>query len=250
MKRKQEPLDEDELSRDRWLISYADYITLLFAFFVILYATSQKDFKKGKEFEDSVKHYLMKMGSSVGGHDTINTQIKRKSPIKSPITKNAVNSTKSNELESKIETYIEKNMSETEIERIVKDLGQTDVGVRISLSAYQLFANNSDKLKKQSLPELDKVARFLKPLRDRIFIESHTSNRSLKGSRFTNHWELAADRATNVVRYLVKIHGINPKLIAAISYGSKRPVVPNDSFSHQNRNERLDILIATEDFPL
>src|SRR3954465_11934066 len=75
----------DDEGRDRWLVSYADFITLMFAFFAVLYATSQKDMEKTREFQDSIKRFLIKAGAFGESGQQINQGIKNNSPIEPPI---------------------------------------------------------------------------------------------------------------------------------------------------------------------
>ena len=111
--------DEGNDSHERWLVSYADFITLLFAFFVVLYATSEQDDNKSKKFEESVKKYLLKIGSALGGQGSIiNTGSKNRDPIAEPIE--TFKKRPPSKLQKKIETHLEENLTEKEWENIVK----------------------------------------------------------------------------------------------------------------------------------
>lgn len=244
---------EDHENHERWVVSYADFITLLFAFFVVLYATSQKDVKKGKELEKSIRRYLVKISMAVGGGGKKvgqNQDKQYESPIKSPIDTFPTEKKETREVRNLVETLVVSQLSDKELVAKVNDLYTDAMGVRLSLSSGDLFEQNSSRLKKSSLATLNKVGSFLKTIDHRIIIEGHTDNQPLNQKNYPSHWELASARATTLVRYFVKVHKIAPSRLGALSYGDTRPILPNTTAHNRAKNNRMDVLVVTEDTPL
>lgn len=241
---------EHEDNPDRWLVSYADFITLLFAFFTVLYATSQANLEKAKEFEQSIKKYLIKAGAFGSSGQDINQGQIHNSPIDQPVkTFPQAADQEVDETQKKIEIFLEQNLSDDELERVLRDVSSDGPGVRISLAADEIFAEASARLKPKALPVLDKLAHLLAESKTKILVESHTDDSPIKSDLYPSQWELSANRATTVVRYLIKVRKIDGQRLAAVSYGPERPVVPNDSEPNRRRNQRLDFLILNESSP-
>ena len=240
-----------EESHERWLVSYADYITLLFAFFTILFATSKQDTEKSQQFEESVKKYLIKFGAFGESGQKIHQGVKNNTVLESPIKKyNRNTNTKTGDALYNIETYLESKMTNQELNRIVSEMTDDVAGVRISVSADEIFVPGSAKMLSKSIKSINRIAEALKQTQHKIYIEGHTDDRQLVNSQFPTHWDLASKRATIMVRYLIKLHDFNPKRLAAISFGKQKPVIDNSLKESQRRNNRLDFLIVTAELPL
>lgn len=249
---------EEHENHERWLVSYADFITLLFAFFVVLYATSTQNTEKEKKFEKSIREE-MKMpseegsgvngsgGGLAGANGGLGSSMSRNAnpnmpdPQGPPAYHNRV--VASAELQEKLENKMASAMAQQELKSI-GTLRHDAIGVRMSLAAETFFPSGSAKLKKDALQTLDKIAEMLKSTSNRLLIEGHTDNVPLApGTGFETNWELSSARASQVIRYLAKVHGINPKRMAAMSYADQRPLVPNDSPENRAKNRRIEILI-------
>lgn len=238
---------EEHENHERWLVSYADFITLLFAFFVVLYATSNADVEKQKEFEDSVRTNLkLSLSGSGGSSGTVQNPAEEavaalvadgKFPQKGG----------ARETEDYVERSLSKNMGDGEKKKAIQDVHHDSIGVRIALAAATFFPGGSAKLKMSSLKTLDQVAAILKQTERRVIIEGHTDNQPVESKEFPSNWELASQRATSVVRYLIKYHKMDPKRFAAISYADQKPVAANDTPENQAKNRRIEILIVTDD---
>lgn len=239
---------EEHENHERWLVSYADFITLLFAFFVVMYATSNNDVEKQKKFEKSVRTNLRLVGSNsgaagahegnVGGETAGETLIQldgfpaRGAPI---------------EAEQYIERAFEKKLNESEKEKI-QQLRHDAIGVRIALTSSQFFLPGGIKLRKAALSALDKIAEILKESDKKIVIEGHTDNTPVtSNSLYRNNWELASLRATSIVDYLVKYQKIDPSRLSATSYGDTRPLKRNDSEEGRSQNRRIEIYLVLDE---
>lgn len=235
---------EEHENHERWLVSYADFITLLFAFFVVLYATSTQNQEKEKKFEDSIRAEFKMVGAGGTSSDSGGMLGQVINPIDVFQQKNVG----SGELEDYVQRMLQKNMSDEERKLAIGGLRHDSVGVRISLAAATFFPVGSAKLRLPALRSLDKVAELLRTSKNRLIIEGHTDDKTVApGSEISSNWELASLRATSVVQYLIKYHGIDPKRLAAISYADQKPLVPNTSDENRAKNRRIEILIVNGD---
>lgn len=258
MRRKKQHEPENH---ERWLVSYADFITLLFAFFVVLYATSTQNAEKEKKFEESIREEL-KLPSSSGplpgsGAGGLSQQAGGGRQIiasaagdpDEKVVAQQGQLVRSGELQERIERKIASSMSSGE-QTAIGPLRHDAIGVRMTLAASSFFPSGSAKIKRSALSTLDKVADLVKPNDYRVLIEGHTDDLPLpQDSNFESNWELASARATAVVRYFAKVHRVNPKRLAALSYADQRPLVPNVSEQNRAQNRRIEILILTGDNP-
>lgn len=239
---------EEPENHERWLVSYADFITLLFAFFVVMYATSNNDQEKQKSFEKSVRVNLKLVGSNSGssgaedgnlGGETVGEtliQLDGFPPRGAP-----------GETEQYIERAIEKKMDSSEKEKI-QQLRHDAIGVRIALTSSQFFLPGGVKIRTSALRALDKIAEILKETDKKIVIEGHTDNIPVAAnSLYESNWELASLRATSIVRYLTKYHQIDPRRISATSYADTRPLKSNDSAEGRSQNRRIEIYIILDE---
>lgn len=237
---------EEPENHERWLVSYADFITLLFALFAVLYATSSQNYEKEKEFEDSVRAQF-KMVGGVG--NAINQAGGMLGQIIAPVDDDLFmrRGVGNGELEDYIDRLLEKRMTKEERKLVVSNMRHDAMGVRISLAAATFFPAGSTKMRLPALKSLDKIAEILASSNRRIIIEGHTDDLPVAGGQFESNWELASLRATSVVRYLTKIHGISPQRLAAISYADTKPIVPNTNEESRAKNRRIEILIVNEE---
>lgn len=241
---------EEHENHDRWLVSYADFITLLFAFFVVMYATSTNNQDKQKEFEKSVRMTLkLSGGGTSSGEESGQGLLGSGSDSREVIIplEGFPKGKGPAETQDYINRFVEKKMDQTTKESI-QNIRHDAVGVRISLASAQFFNAGGTKLKVTSLKALDQIADLLKDSDRKIIIEGHTDNTSVgKNSAFETNWELGALRATSIVRYLLKYHQFDPKRLAAISYAETRPLEPNDTDENRSKNRRVEIYIVMDD---
>lgn len=235
---------ESDESSDRWLVSYADFITLMFAFFAVLYATSDVNIEKGKKFENSIKEHLIKFGAAGGSGHIVSQGVKENSVLDTPLPTFAKQSQKSKDTVEKAELLIEEKLGGDK-NKLVQDVSVVDEGVRISLVGNKVFAKNSIKFLPSSLKDLDAIAFFLKDLDRRVHIESHIAKGLEYNPQFPTSWELGSARSNQFIKYLTKkIQFPEDKLIAT-SYGDQYPLFPEGDPNFSN-NQRLDLIITTE----
>ncbi len=235
--------EEGSPSQERWLVSFADFITLMFAVFTVLYATSNHDVEKAKDFQESIKRYLIKAGAFGGTGDKINQGEKYNNPIEPPIQTFNKAIPLSQETFDEAEKYLEENMSEEERTKYVYDVSLDELGVRLVISGPRLYAPNTVKFREDSVPLLEKLGGLLAKMGRRVMIEGHMADAAVKSPLYPSSWEFSGGRATALVRYLVKRHKMDESLFVPIAYGTSRPAI------NKSQSERLEIIILTEDLP-
>ncbi len=240
---------EEPENHERWLVSYADFITLLFAFFVVMYATSNNNEDKQKKFEDSVRKNLklayVGQGSGEGQASPVSGAEAFVPELGHPI-EGFPKQGGAEEVQDYVGRKLNKSLEGSEKEGISK-VHHDLIGARIALAASTFFPVGSNKLKLSSLKTLDKVAEILKETNRKVIIEGHTDDTPIVSDKIDSNWELGSLRATSVVRYLIKYHQIDPARLAAISYADQKPLVANDTEDNRAKNRRIEILIVTND---
>ncbi len=252
MRRRREEESEHE-DRERWLVSYADFITLMFAFFVVLYATSEKNLGRAEEFQESINKYLIKVAGGVGVGGAPQTAYQAQeldTAIEPPLPTYPRASPAARQAQRQMEIFIESELSREDIEAGILDIALDDYGVRLSLSSLYLFERESAQFNPEALGLLNRMASMLRRLDRKMIVESHTGSEPLKTSRYPSHWELSSARATSLIRYLARVHQFEESDLIAVSYGSQRPLKPGSGPESERLNNRLDLLILTDDSPL
>ena len=232
-------------NHERWLISYADFVTLLFAFFVVMYSISSVNEGKYKTFSDSLnvafdqnaKGSLLIKQSAQGGSKILldksaSELIARQRKIQAQM--------------KAVENNLHKVLSPL-ITRGIVGVHRTTRGVVVDISASILFREGDERLQPGATETLQEVARVLSEENQSVEVEGHTDDVPIKTLRFPSNWELSAGRASSVVRMLV-IYGVEEKRLAAVGMAANQPVVANDTPEHRAKNRRVSITILSPDF--
>ena len=258
MRRKKE---EEHENSERWLVSYADFITLLFAFFTTLYAISTVDAQKmGKmvvSMRASFDNNLFPPGSRTlsmdrgeGSNPSHREMLKaadgrsaiqhgKNVKVQSPIQVDANGSVKSlQQLKASMETILSDDILKGRVQAYIEPRG-----LIISLGEGGMFDSASDQIKPGGKELLDKIAGSLISLENQVRIEGHTDNVPIRNSRFPSNWELSTARATAMISYLVAKFGFRPDLLSAAGYGEYRPAATNSTEEGRARNRRVDIVV-------
>lgn len=245
MRRKRE-VNEHQDSTERWLVSYADFITLMFAFFTVLYATSDINSEKTKEFQESLQKYLVKFGAAGGSGEEVNQGIRENSPIQPPIRTYQMGEEETRATLEKAEVFMEQKLVGSKAQKIIQDIVAVENGVKITLAGPLVFAEDSVKFRSDYLEAIDAIGDFLRSLEKQVVVESHVGTEKFANSAYPTHWEFAAARASIFVRYLVKRHSFAEASLSAVSYGSSRPLFTEGSAQERSKNQRLELLVLTE----
>ncbi len=260
-KKRRRDTEKESGNRERWLISYADFMTLLFAFFVVLYATSEKDKSEGKKFEESIKKFLVKV-TAVGqngsnGQSQLSKLLNQGgdsqvSAIEGPLNKFKRKHTQGYaenvKLQKKIEKKLEEKLNGSQLSNFIYDIHEDEWGVRLILSSKFLFSKNDIYFNKGAIKSLNYIGEILKNLDRPLFIEGHAGKPSVVSSNYPSEWELSSLRATRVLRYFSKKFNIDEKKLVSLSFGSQRPALPEDR--KNQRNDRIEIVILSGDNPI
>lgn len=234
--------DDEHENHERWLVSYADFITLLFAFFVVMYAISSVNQGKYKELTSSLGD-AFGSGSSIiklqNGGDSA-----RKNSIIKPLP---LDQRRYEKLMRQREamTAMAKNLS-TSLAPLVEQ-GKIHVilnnrGIRIDISDGLLFSPGSAELSEAALGPLGEIAKVLQQNTHAIQVEGHTDNIPIHNDQFFSNWELSAVRASSVVR-MFSGTGILENRLSAVGFGSAQPISDNDTLEGRSRNRRVSIMI-------
>jgi len=223
----------------RWLLTYADMITLLMAFFIMMYSMSVISKEK---FEQAASSFRSEFGAPVRGEGAGGSSIlPHLGASTSASLEESLQSVK-----DELEEYIEEND--------LRDLLQTREearGLVITLvSDNLLFPVGEAMLRAPALSILDRIAGLLRDVPNLTVIEGHTCSLPIKTSRYPSNWELSAARACAVVRYLVEQWEIDPVRFAATGYAASRPVAPNDREEGRAKNRRVEIVLLASGPPI
>lgn len=226
--------EAEKENAERWLLTYADLITLLLAFFIVMWSLGQTDLKR---FE-TVRHSLA---------NAFNTGIGDSSAGTSPLFREGSNfdpnpfgsqQTNLSSIQARFKELADKYGLAGKI-RIRTDRNE----IVISLSDNLLFDSASADLKPQALVVLNETAIILKSLPNEVRVEGHTDNIPVNTTKFDSNWELSSARATAVVRYLIEHGGVNEDQLFAAGYGETHPIASNDTVEGRALNRRADIVI-------
>jgi chemotaxis protein MotB len=237
---------EEHVNHERWLVSYADFITLLFAFFVTLYAISQVDAKKLGKLVDSMQSAFktqvfeagsQKLSLSEGTAKGVEQQ-KLVEPI-SPLVASADPSFR------KIQAAVRERLVKENFVDKVRFI-QEKRGLVISLTEAGFFDSGQAELKDSSLVVLDAIADSVLQLPNQIRIEGHTDTTPIHTARFPSNWELSTARATYVLSYLTNQFTFEPSRLSVAGYGEYRPVASNATAESRALNRRVDLVILSE----
>jgi chemotaxis protein MotB len=240
--------DAEPENHDRWLVSYADFITLLFAFFVVMYATSTNNVEKQKEFENSVRVNL-----KLSANEKSETPLPDAGAVIAEYIQGKEGPDSFPQKGSPGEAadfatrYLSKKVDQATMKELGLEVRHDAVGVRVSLAASAFFAPGDYKLKRSSLKILNQLSELLALTDKKVIIEGHTDNQAISSSIVSSNWELGSLRATSVVQYLIKYQKIDPRRMAAISYADQKPIAPNDTEADRAKNRRIEILLVTAD---
>jgi chemotaxis protein MotB len=249
-RRKKHPAHENH---ERWLVSYADFITLLFAFFVVMFATAQGDKGKAAQVSESVKKALEegKVSAVVsvlfGG--AVDETGKGNAAMKGPGGANkAVEEQRSErqlvELMPSLEVLSAELRKEIESGKI--KISMEARGLAISFKEATLFASGDDSVSKDAYESILKVAAAIHKLPNPVRLEGHTDSRPIHTTRFRSNWELSAARSIALLEVLATEFTVPRERMSIGGYADSAPIDTNDTEEGRARNRRCDIVILNE----
>ncbi len=245
MRRTRYQLDAPRAGQDRWLVSYADLVTLLFAFFVVMYSISQANDGDYRVLSNSISNAFARVKPSVlqtGEASRPVPKLGHREPTASPpaqVPFRPLDAEPGRTLAHVAEAF-ERNREQRGIDRNEMRVSNNAGGLRIELNATLLFPNGSAVLLTGAAPVLRDLAGLLGPLGHAVRVEGYTDNVPIRNERFASNWELSAARAASIVRVFEE-HGVAPGRLSILAFGAQRPVVANDSAAGRSRNRRVVI---------
>jgi chemotaxis protein MotB len=249
-------------NHERWLVSYADFITLLFAFFVVLYASAQVDQRKVGKLALAIQVAFQELG--VFPASTTQVPFNADEPMPFATAQAIENANHTTELgrvspppDGSLGTENEEadmGTLQTEVQQALQheismhavEVHRETEGLVISLREFGFFDSGSATLKPTALPALDRIASILSVRTCRLRIEGHTDNVPIHTAQMASNWELSTARSTELVRLLVTRNGIAPERLSAAGYAQYHPVASNRTPDGRAQNRRVDLVILSD----
>jgi chemotaxis protein MotB len=249
------------VNHERWLVSYADFITLLFAFFVVLYASAQVDHRKIGRLAMAIQVAFQQLGVFPATGGQIQLPVDQMPPEAAPVIEQAkqqlelrrttppaqdqadpdTNDPDLGVLQNELQQALEK-----EIANHAVALHRETDGLVISLREFGFFDSGSVAIKPEALPALDRIAAILAQRICRLRIEGHTDNVPIHTAQITSNWELSTARATELVRLLIQRYRFPPERLSAAGYAEYHPIASNATPQGRAQNRRVDLVVLSE----
>ena len=238
-------ISRSRVSHDRWLVSYADFITLMFAFFVVLYAFTKADQKKPAQMSQAI-HSAFKSMSVF--QESASTAADSAGGAQSAQQQNAVAA----------ENVVAPDQIRDDLDSLRRELAQTLAsqiashsialemgpdGLVISLREAGFFDSGSAQPKPDAIPTLRQIMAKLGTTPYDLRIEGHSDNVPVHNAEFDSNWELSAARATRIARIILEMQAIPPERISAAGYAEYHPVASNDTATGRAENRRVDLVV-------
>jgi len=247
--------EEEHENLERWLISYADFITLLFAFFVVMYAISsvnegkyrvlseslaavfrepQKDHNLGHTLEP-IQIGELKKGQDLVGEPATSESAASAEEIEDLDAERAQLENLADQIEAALSPYIQDDLVAVK---------RHELWVEVEMKSGMFFSSGKADLSKESLPVLNRMSEIFREVDNTIHVEGHTDNVPINTAEFPSNWALSSARAAVVVNQLMS-NGIDPRRMAAIGYGEYHPIADNRSEDGRYQNRRVVIVLMS-----
>jgi chemotaxis protein MotB len=237
--------EEEHENHERWLVSYADFITLLFAFFVVMYAISSVNEGKYRVLSDSISSAFRNIPGSTSGA-VVQVNPSAPMPVSIPFKKPQVTNLKTDVTREKNRQLLRNKAKEiNEALAPLVQQGQVRItegalGITVEINASVLFDSGEARLQIPAIRAISAVGQILATTDFPITVEGHTDNAPINTPLFPSNWELSGARAASVVRLFVDT-GVDPRRLAATGYADQRPMADNATTEGRQRNRRVAI---------
>jgi chemotaxis protein MotB len=247
----------EHANHERWLISYADFITLLFAFFVVMFASSQTDKSKAQQVSEAVKKALDHGGVPAVVHEilggTVDDKGKGNAMMKGPGGSQKMIPTKTEIPESKVAvtdlmpsmTYLSQALAE-EIKAGKVEVHLDARGLVVSLRQAAFFPSGGDEIAPPGMKSIEKIAKTIRDLPNPVRLEGHTDSIPIHSQRFPSNWELSAARSIAMLQVFTGQYGLPKDRFAVAGYAETKPIDSNESPLGRSHNRRVDIVILNQ----
>jgi chemotaxis protein MotB len=248
-------------NHERWLVSYADFITLLFAFFVVLYASAQVDQRKVGKLAMAIQVAFQELGVFPDSTTQVPLDSQEPMPFGTVQTiENAKHNAELGRIASPPEGPLAATSEEANLSTLQHELQQAlqheitvhsvalyreSEGLVISLREFGFFDSGSAALKPSAMSALDRIASILSVRVCPLRIEGHTDNIPIHTSQIASNWELSTARSTELVRLLILRYNFSPQRLSAAGYAEFHPVASNRTPLGRAQNRRVDVVILS-----
>jgi len=253
---------EEHENHERWLVSYADFITLLFAFFVVMYSISSVNEGKYRVLSDTLEAVFsesvrskdpIQIGEISRGEGEIKLEpiapvpvIPEEAPLpelsnKMPLTASDNDIRTINDLSQQFTSALSDWIGTEDV-----TIKQGEDWLELEIKSRVLFESGEARLARPAIPVLGEIASILQTSANPIQVEGFTDNNPINTPRFPSNWELSAARAASVV-HLLDRYGIQPDRMSAIGYGEYKPIASNDTEAGRQKNRRVVLVVLGND---
>jgi chemotaxis protein MotB len=246
-RKKQHPEEHD--NHERWLVSYADFITLLFAFFVVMYSISSVNEGKYRVLSDSLVTAFKEIPQSLNVVN-VGRQATSTVPGGTKVIRKVMDRAEADRREAKRRKMKEimDKMGEALgplVQLGLVTINHSDKGIMVEINANTLFGTGDATLSREAIKTLTALGLVLVNTDNPIQVEGHTDSVPIRTLQFPSNWELSAARAGSVVRLLADT-GVKPSRLTAVGYADNRPVADNETPEGRARNRRIAIFIGAD----
>jgi len=231
---------EEHENMERWLVSYADFITLLFAFFVVMYSVSSVNEGKYRVLSDSLASSFSKT-KAVGDLSFMSMPISKSKQI---VVKERPKS------QSNARSYLSvaNAIATSKIPNGVK-ITSTERGLSIRISDNALFSSGSSAINPQIEEFLDLITGLVRDLPNLIAVEGHTDNQPIRTAEFPSNWDLSTARANALIRYFTEHHHLRADRFSSTGFAGTRPIESNSTSEGQASNRRVELIVLRDTSP-
>lgn len=253
MIRRRKKHSNDVSNHERWMVSYADFVTLLFAFFVVMYSISSVNEEKYKTFSNSLEKAFYEKSRKKTETDSMQLMTPpaepQALPAANPIPEDNVKGVDLAEEKKQLQHASEQLTVALKplIDENMVAIKRKGYWIELELSSGLLFMSGDAELAANSKSLIKEIAKVFKPLPNAINVEGHTDNNPINTLKFPSNWELSSARATRVVQEFIK-EGINPDRLSAIGYGQYHPIADNETENGRFKNRRVVLLLVSRGF--
>lgn len=242
---------EEPANRDRWLLSYSDFITLLFAFFVVLFASSYRDNQTIKKLSQAIHIGFQQLGAFSGGQSANGVaypNLKSTAPLSAPQAQNAqtgdgdafaASSFDVVQLRQQLESAVGQELKEHEVVMRV-----TPEGFVVSLNELGFFDSGKAELLPGAAEKIERIAKVLSQHNIDLRVEGNSDDQPIHTVEFRSNWELSTGRAMAVMQLLVDDAGFDPRKLSVVGNGQYRPVADNATPEGRRMNRRVDLVVV------
>ncbi len=237
------------INHERWLVSYADFITLLFAFFVVLYAFAKADQRKQVQVSIAIDTAFHTLGifpdtshRSAYSSSALSGTVQPGFPINVVMSEDVFSPTKVKDDLNQIHRELQQALS-GQIAQHTVSIQMGREGLVISLREAGFFNSGSATPHPETLSTLQAIAMSIGRTPYEVRVEGHTDNVPIHNAEFDSNWELSSARATRIARMLLDLHAISPERLSAAGYAEFHPVANNQTAEGRAENRRVDLVV-------